>query len=108
MQSSGNVLSPEAIRKFTDLRAEAIAAGNGFCETEMHLMQTALYQIGVLWQENQVTVAQEHLATAICHSIMAGGLPINQFDGVADSVGADAYTTDAASAVGLAESLVAA
>jgi len=26
MQSSGCVLSPEAIRKFTDLRAEAIAA----------------------------------------------------------------------------------
>jgi methanogenic corrinoid protein MtbC1 len=29
-------------------------------------MQPALYAIGLGWQENRVTVAQEHLATAIC------------------------------------------
>ena len=59
-------------RRARKIFSESIAAGHGFCETEMHLMQAALYQIGVLWQKNQVTVAQEHLATAICHSIMAG------------------------------------
>jgi MerR family transcriptional regulator, light-induced transcriptional regulator len=51
--------------------AEVIASGKGFSDTELHVIQAAMYQIGVLWQQNLVTVAQEHLATAICHAIMA-------------------------------------
>ena len=39
--------------------------------SEVHVIQPALYGIGRAWQENRVTVAQEHLATAMSHSLMA-------------------------------------
>jgi methanogenic corrinoid protein MtbC1 len=38
------------------------------------VIQPALYNIGQKWQDNQVTVAQEHLATAISQSVMTYGL----------------------------------
>ena len=40
----------------------------------MHLIMPALYDIGEKWQSNQVTVAQEHMASAIVQSIMTVGL----------------------------------
>jgi methanogenic corrinoid protein MtbC1 len=43
-------------------------------EFEMHVIQPALYRIGEKWQNNQVTVAQEHLASAIVQTVMTGGL----------------------------------
>jgi len=39
-------------------------------------------------------------------AILIGGLSINQFDGVAEMIGADAYSPDAASAVRIADFLV--
>ena len=44
--------------------------GKTLVEVELHLIQPALYHIGELWQENQVSVAQEHMATAMVQSIM--------------------------------------
>ena len=41
---------------------------------EQHMIQPAQYGIGKKWQNNQVTVAQEHLATAIAQSVMTLGL----------------------------------
>jgi MerR family transcriptional regulator, light-induced transcriptional regulator len=41
---------------------------------ELHVIQPSLYSIGEKWQANQVTVAQEHLATATVHSVMSAGL----------------------------------
>jgi methanogenic corrinoid protein MtbC1 len=41
---------------------------------ERHVVQPALYDIGGKWQANQVTVAQEHMATAIAQSVMTAGL----------------------------------
>ncbi len=49
-------------------------AGRGLVGAEMHVIQPALYRIGQKWQENQVSVAQEHLATAIAQSVMARGM----------------------------------
>lgn len=43
-------------------------------DTELHIIQPALYRIGQKWQNNQVSVAQEHLATAIAQSVMVQGL----------------------------------
>ena len=48
--------------------------GHGLVDTELHLVQPALYSVGRRWQENQVSVAQEHLATAIAQSVMSSGL----------------------------------
>ncbi len=48
--------------------------GHSIVEAELHMIQPALYGIGRKWQNNQVSVAQEHLATAIAQSVMAQGL----------------------------------
>ena len=51
-----------------------IDRGHGFLEVELHVIQSALYRIGEKWQTNQVTVAQEHIATAIVQSVLTMGL----------------------------------
>jgi methanogenic corrinoid protein MtbC1 len=60
-------------------RAQAVfdaclARGESLVETEMHVVQAALYEIGRKWETNRVTVSQEHLATAIAQSVMTKGL----------------------------------
>lgn len=40
-------------------------------EAGMGVIQPAMYEIGALWQNNRITVAQEHLATAISQTVMA-------------------------------------
>lgn len=44
--------------------------GHSVVDVELHVIQPALYGIGQKWQDNQVTVDQEHLATAISQAIM--------------------------------------
>lgn len=53
---------------------DMIDAGGKLVDIELHVIQPALYGIGEKWQANQVTVAQEHLATAIVQSIMTVAL----------------------------------
>jgi methanogenic corrinoid protein MtbC1 len=48
-----------------------VATEGRFVETELHLVQPALYEIGRGWQENRVSVAQEHLATAMVNGLLA-------------------------------------
>jgi len=48
--------------------------GEGLVDVERHVIQTSLYHIGEKWQLNQVSVAQEHMATAIVQSVMTAGL----------------------------------
>jgi methanogenic corrinoid protein MtbC1 len=48
--------------------------GKTLVEIELHIIQPALYEIGEKWQTNQVSVAQEHLATAIAQSLMSVAL----------------------------------
>jgi len=49
---------------------EACAAGTHARALYMEVLQPALREIGRLWQENEVSVAEEHLATAITQSAM--------------------------------------
>jgi methylmalonyl-CoA mutase cobalamin-binding domain/chain len=60
---------------------DALAVMNGciddglsLTEVELHIIQPSLYHIGERWQANQVSVAGEHLATAIAQSVMTVGL----------------------------------
>lgn len=53
---------------------QSLARGHSLVDTEMHLVQPALYGIGLKWQNNEVSVAQEHLSTAIAQSLMTQGL----------------------------------
>ncbi len=50
----------------------------GLAAIYLNVLQPALREIGRLWQENEISVADEHLATAISQSAMA-----RLFDGVA-------------------------
>jgi len=50
------------------------ARSGSLVDTELHLVQPALYSIGRQWQANEVTVAQEHLATALSTTMMSDGL----------------------------------
>lgn len=49
----------------------ARAAGLGHREVYLEVFQPALREVGRLWQENRITVADEHLATAITQAAMA-------------------------------------
>ena len=40
-------------------------------DVSMAVVQPAMYEIGALWQRNHITVAQEHMATAITQNILA-------------------------------------
>lgn len=51
-----------------------IDSGHSLVDIELHIIQPALYSIGDKWQKNQVSVAQEHMATAIVQSLMTEGL----------------------------------
>lgn len=48
--------------------------GRNLVDVEVHLLQPALYRIGEGWQANQVSVAQEHMASAIVQLLMTCGL----------------------------------
>jgi methanogenic corrinoid protein MtbC1 len=49
----------------------AFAARGDYVVIATRLFQPALYRIGVLWQQNEITVAQEHLATAISQNVLS-------------------------------------
>lgn len=48
----------------------AMQGQTGLTEAGMGIIQPAMYEIGALWQNNRITVAQEHLATAISQTVM--------------------------------------
>lgn len=50
---------------------DAMKGQTGLVEMGMGVIQPAMYEIGALWQNNRITVAQEHLATAISQTVMA-------------------------------------
>lgn len=53
------------------LMVQAMNDGNSLTQASVQLIQPALYQVGNLWQNNQITVSQEHLATAISQNVLA-------------------------------------
>lgn len=55
----------------TQLILDLVAGGTRVRDVYMHIFQPALYEIGRLWELNQITVAQEHYCTAITQFIMA-------------------------------------
>lgn len=47
-----------------------LAAGIGVKELYDRLFQRSMYRVGELWEENQITVANEHLATSITEGLL--------------------------------------
>jgi MerR family transcriptional regulator, light-induced transcriptional regulator len=54
----------------------AMAGGAALVDVSVDLLQPALYHVGLLWQQNRISVAQEHLATAITQTAMATGFAV--------------------------------
>ncbi len=50
---------------------QAVAAGLGIRPLYLEVFQPVMREIGRLWQENRINVADEHLATAITQAAMA-------------------------------------
>lgn len=50
---------------------EAVASGTSVQAVYLDVLQPALYEIGRRWAEAEVSVAQEHLATAVTETLMA-------------------------------------
>ena len=47
-----------------------LASGHSVMDLYEHVFKPALYEIGRLWETNQISVASEHLATAITEGIL--------------------------------------
>lgn len=58
-------------RRALTVVARARAEGVGHRDLYLGVFQPALQEIGRLWQENRISVADEHLATAITQTAMA-------------------------------------
>lgn len=58
----------EALRLVID---EALALGASALDVELEVIQEAQREIGRLWQENSITIAEEHMATAISNMALA-------------------------------------
>ncbi len=58
---------------------EPIEQGTELVDVGVGLIQPAMYEIGRLWQVSKVSIAQEHLATAISESLMAQAFASAEF-----------------------------
>lgn len=50
---------------------EALDDGASAVDIYVEVLQNALYRVGCLWETNEITVAQEHMATAITQFVVA-------------------------------------
>ena len=58
-------------RRAFEIADAALSAGMDIRALYLNVFQPALREIGRLWQQNRITVADEHLATAITQAAMA-------------------------------------
>jgi methanogenic corrinoid protein MtbC1 len=65
-QLSGN--RREAVRLVVE---DGLARGIAVTDLQRHVVQAAQTQIGMMWQRNEVSIAQEHMATAISQLTLA-------------------------------------
>jgi MerR family transcriptional regulator, light-induced transcriptional regulator len=68
VQAAINGDRAEALRV---LRADGIAAGLSISQLYLGVIQTAQYRIGQLWEDGEITVSQEHLATGVSQLAIA-------------------------------------
>ena len=55
---------------------EALKSGHGMIDVYTEIFQESQYQLGRLWESNKITVAEEHMATAITQFVMAQIYPL--------------------------------
>jgi len=59
-----------------NLAKEFVQHGQTVRDVYLEILQPAMYEIGRLWETNQITVAREHMATAITQYVMAQLFPL--------------------------------
>jgi MerR family transcriptional regulator, light-induced transcriptional regulator len=64
-------LSGDRVEASRLLAEEGIARGARVIDLQARVIRAAQYEIGLLWQRNRVSIAQEHLATGIAQLAMA-------------------------------------
>lgn len=65
-----NVLASQR-KTALELMMQAVMAGHPVIDLYTAVLQEALYEVGRLWETGYITVADEHLATAITQFVMA-------------------------------------
>jgi methanogenic corrinoid protein MtbC1 len=50
---------------------QGIGGGASVFDVQVEVIQAAQQEIGRLWQENEISIAEEHMATAISHTALA-------------------------------------
>jgi len=58
-------------RAATNIALDALQRVTDVVDLYVDLFQATLYEVGRMWQENQITVAEEHMATAITQYVLA-------------------------------------
>jgi len=62
--------------KCHEILLKRISSGDSILDIYTNFFQTSLYDIGELWQQNKVSVAVEHMATAITESLLGYIYPL--------------------------------
>lgn len=70
-------------REASALFASALDREHSLVKAAVHVIQPALYAVGARWQNNRVSVAQEHLATSLAQTVMTQGF--GRFDVAPDN-----------------------
>lgn len=58
-------------RKCLNIAKESISTGKDIELFYLHIIQPVMYEVGMLWERGAVSVAQEHLASAVVSRVMA-------------------------------------
>ncbi len=58
-------------RRALELAQESIKKSSDVQNLYLHIIQPAMYEIGMMWEKAEISVAQEHLSSAIVGRIMA-------------------------------------
>lgn len=62
-----------------DYIKKSLDQGTSLIDIEVGIVQPAMYEIGRMWQQNKISVAQEHLATAISQNALARAFAMAEF-----------------------------
>ena len=57
-------------RKCSDIAHRFLNENNSINDLYEKVIKIALYEVGTLWEQNKISVAAEHLATAITEGIL--------------------------------------
>ena len=58
------------------IAVESVNQGHSLPDVYADILQASMYEVGLLWETNRITVAQEHMATAITQHVIAHLYPL--------------------------------